>query len=163
MIIEHRSSVRGEITVPGDKSISHKAILLGSLAKGTSEIDGIFMTEDCLSTIDCFRKMNVRIEIQPNNKLKITGNGINGLAEPRSVLNTGKSNTALRLLLGILVGQQFKTTVDRDISVQRKTIYDMVKPLKYMGANIIGREDATMCPLIISPSTLLPKTHELEL
>lgn len=163
MIIEHRSSLRGEITVPGDKSISHKAILLGSLAKGTSEIDGVFMTEDCLCTIDCFRKMDVHIEIQSNNKLKITGNGIDGLKEPNSVLNTGKSNTALRLLLGVLVGQKFRSTVNRDVSVQRKPIYDMVKPLKYMGANIIGREDATMCPLVISPSNLLPKTHELEL
>ena len=163
MIIEHRSSLRGEITVPGDKSISHKAILLSSLAKGISEIDGVFMTEDCLSTIDCFRKMNVHIEIQPNNKLRISGNGLYGLSEPKSVLNTGKSNTALRLLLGVLVGQKFRSTVDRDISVQRKPIYDMVKPLKYMGANIIGREDANMCPLIISPSKLIPKTHELEL
>lgn len=163
MIIEHRSSLRGEITVPGDKSISHKAILLGSLANGVSEVDGIFMSEDCLSTINCFRKMGVRIEIQSNNKVKIRGNGLNGLTEPTSPLNTGKSNTALRLLLGVLVGQKFNTIVTRDESVQRKLVSDMVKPLKFMGANIIGREDASMCPLSIAPSTLLAKTHELGL
>lgn len=163
MIIEHRSSLRGEITVPGDKSISHKAILLGSLANGLSEVDGLFMSEDCLSTINCFRKMGVRIEIQPNNKIKISGNGLHGLTEPTSPLNTGKSNTALRLLLGVLVGQKFNTIVTRDESVKRKLVSDMVKPLKFMGANIIGREDASMCPLSIAPSTLLAKTHELGL
>ena len=163
MIIEHRSSLRGEITVPGDKSISHKAILLGSLAKGVSEVDGIFMSEDCLSTINCFRKMGVHIEIKSNNKVKISGNGLHGLTAPTSPLNTGKSNTALRLLLGVLVGQKFNTIVTRDESVQRKLVSDMVKPLKFMGANIIGREDASMCPLSIAPSTLLAKTHELGL
>ena len=163
MIIEHRSSLRGEITVPGDKSISHKAILLASLANGVSEIDDIFMSEDCLSTINCFRKMNVSIEIKSNNRLKICGNGLHGLSEPSSPLNTGKSNTAIRLLLGILVGQKFNTIVIRDESVQRRLVSDMVKPLKFMGANIIGREDASMCPLSIAPSTLIPKTHELGL
>lgn len=74
MLIEQRDSLRGEITVPGDKSISHRAVLLGALAKGTTEISGFRMGEDCLSTIDCFRKMQVGIEILANNKIKVHGN-----------------------------------------------------------------------------------------
>ncbi|MBP5426507.1 MAG: 3-phosphoshikimate 1-carboxyvinyltransferase [Clostridiales bacterium] len=163
MIVEHRSSLRGEIRVPGDRSISHKAIIMASLAKGTSEINDVFMSEDCISTINCFRQMGVSIEIRPNNCLKITGNGIYGLVQPRSSINTGKSNTAFRLLLGILVGQTFPCIVTRDPSVQRRLVSDIVMPLKTMGAKILGREDATMCPLNVQPSTLNSTTYNLNL
>ena len=162
MLIEQRDSLRGEITVPGDKSISHRAILFGSLAKGTTEIDGLLMSEDCLSTIDCFRKMQVSIEILPN-KVKIHGKGPYGLNPPPSDLNAGRSGTALRLLLGVLVGQPFSTKVTREESSLRKPIGKVVKPLRQMGAAIHGRDDGNLCPLAISSSKLKGITHNLSI
>jgi len=163
MLIEQRDSLRGEITVPGDKSISHRAIMFGALAKGVTEIDGFLMGEDCLSTIDCFRKMQVKIEILPNNKVRVHGNGLYGLQPPpaNTSLNTGKAGTTIRLLLGILSGQPFTTNVTRDDSAQRKPVGRITKPLRQMGANIIGREDGNLCPLIINPSKLKGIKYEL--
>ncbi len=155
MLIEQRDSLKGEINVPGDKSISHRAVMFGALAKGITEIDGFLMGEDCLSTIDCFRKMNVGIEIPSGNKVRVYGNGLYGLKAPSSSsLNTGKSGTTIRLLLGILAGQSFNSIVTRDESAQRKPVGKVVKPLRQMGANISGREDGNLCPLIVSPSKL---------
>ncbi|MDP4181547.1 MAG: 3-phosphoshikimate 1-carboxyvinyltransferase [Bacillota bacterium] len=163
MLIEQRDSLKGEITVPGDKSISHRAIMFGALAKGVTEINGFLMGEDCLSTIDCFRKMQVGIEILPGNKVKVHGNGLYGLKQhpANSPLNTGKSGTSIRLLLGILAGQPFSSTVVRDDASQRKPVGRVVKPLRQMGANIIGREDGNLCPLIVSPSKLKGIKYEL--
>lgn len=163
MLIEQRESLRGEISVPGDKSISHRAILFGSLAKGTTEIDGLLMSEDCLSTIDCFRKMQVSIEILPNKKVKIHGNGLYGLKPPTSSLNAGRSGTALRLLLGVLSGQPFNTLVTRDESSLRKPVGKVVKPLRNMGAIINGRDDGNLCPLSISASKLKGISHSLSI
>lgn len=154
MLIEQRNSLRGEITVPGDKSISHRAIMLGALAKGTTEIEGLLMGEDCLSTIDCFRKMQVAIEILPDKRVRIHGNGLNGLKAPTSSLNTGKSGTAIRLLLGVLAAQPFNSTVIRDESSQKKPVGIVVNPLKQMGAIIAGKDDSSLCPLSITPSKL---------
>lgn len=161
MLIEQRSFLRGEISVPGDRSISHRAIMFGSLAKGVTEIDGLSMGEDCLSTIDCFRKMQIGIEILPNNKVKIYGKGLYGLKPPSAVLNAGKSGTAIRLLLGVLSGQPFNSVVTRDETSLKKPVGKVVKPLKQMGAAISGREDGNMCPLHISPSKLKGITYEL--
>jgi 3-phosphoshikimate 1-carboxyvinyltransferase len=163
MLIEQRDSLKGEITVPGDKSISHRAIMFGALAKGTTEIEGFLMGEDCLSTIDCFRKMQVGIEILPGNKVKVHGNGLYGLKPhpANSPLNTGKSGTSIRLLLGILAGQPYNSTVVRDESAQRKPVGRVVKPLRQMGANITGREDGNLCPLLVSPSRLKGIKYEL--
>lgn len=163
VLIEQRDSLRGEITVPGDKSISHRAILLGSLAKGTTEINGFLMGEDCLSTIDCFRKMHVSIEILANNKIKVHGNGLYGLNPPSSTLNAGRSGTALRLLLGVLASQPFNSVLTRDESSVRKPIGKVVKPLRDMGAIINGRDDGNLCPLTIFPSKLNGQTHHLSL
>lgn len=161
MLVEQRSSLKGEITVPGDKSISHRAILFGSLAKGTTEIDGFLIGEDCLSTIDCFRKMQVGIEILPNNKVRVNGKGLHGLKTPPTALNTGKSGTTIRLLLGVLCGQHFNSVVNRDDSAQRKPVGKIVKPLRMMGASINGKEDGNLCPLFISPARLKGITYEL--
>jgi 3-phosphoshikimate 1-carboxyvinyltransferase len=154
VLIEQRDSLRGEIIVPGDKSISHRAIVFASLAKGISEIDGFLLSEDCVSTIDCLRKMQVSIEILSNNKVKVQGNGLHGLRQPGSHLNTGRSGTALRLILGVVAGQQFNSIINRDDSSQRKPVGKIVKALKNMGANIHGRDDSNLCPLSISPSRL---------
>lgn len=154
MLIEKRDSLKGEITVPGDKSISHRAIVLCSLAKGISEIDGFLLSEDCISTIDCLRKMHVGIEIQANNRIKIQGNGLRGLKQPTTPLNTGRSGTALRLILGVMSGQSFNSVITRDETSQRKPLGRIVKVLRQMGAHISGRDDSNLCPLTITPSKL---------
>ncbi|TYQ16646.1 UNVERIFIED_CONTAM: 3-phosphoshikimate 1-carboxyvinyltransferase [Acetivibrio alkalicellulosi] len=163
MLVEQRDSLRGEITVPGDKSISHRAILFASLAKGTTEIDGLLMSEDCISTIDCFRKMQVRIEILQNNKVKIHGNGLYSLMPPNNALNAGKSGTALRLLLGVLSGQPFSSVVTRDDSALRKPVGKVVSSLRQMGAIIDGRDSGNLCPLKVSSSKLNGITCNLSL
>jgi len=161
VLIEQRNSLKGEIFVPGDKSISHRAILFGAIAKGVTEIDGFLMGEDCLSTIDCFRKMQIGIEILPNNKVKVHGKGLYGLKPPTSILNTGKAGTTLRLLLGVLAGQPFNSIVTRDDSSQKKPVGKVVKSLRQMGAIINGKEDGNFCPLSIAPARLKGISCEL--
>ncbi|HEX3028980.1 MAG TPA: 3-phosphoshikimate 1-carboxyvinyltransferase [Clostridia bacterium] len=161
MLIEQRNSLKGEIHVPGDKSISHRAIMFGAIAKGTTEIDGFLMGEDCLATIDCFRKMQVGIEILPNNKVKVHGKGLYGLKPPTSSLNSGKAGTTLRLLMGVLSGQPFNSIITRDESSQKKPVGKVVKPLRQMGATVNGKDDGNLCPLTISPSKLKGITYEL--
>lgn len=154
MLIENRSRLRGEITVPGDKSISHRSIVIGALAKGTTQIDNFLLSEDCISTIECFRKMQVKIEILQNQKIKVHGNGLYGLKAPTSPLNTGRSGTSLRLLLGILCGQHFVSDVIRNEYEMKKPIGEIVNHLKLMGADIKGRDNGNLCPITVSPSTL---------
>lgn len=154
MLIERRERLKGQITVPGDKSISQRAILFSALSKGTSEIDNLLLGEDCISTIDCFRKMQISIEILPANKIRIQGKGLYGLKAANSPLNTGKSGTTLRLLLGVLSGQPFNSTVIRDEASMKKSVGKVVNPLRQMGALINGKEDGNYCPLLVAPSNL---------
>ncbi len=154
MLIESRNALRGEITVPGDKSISQRAIVTGALAKGTTEIDNFLLNEDCVSTIECFRKMQIGIEILQNNKVRVHGKGLYGLKPPTAPLNTGRSGTAIRLLMGVLCGQPFTSTIIRNESVMKKPVGNIVNYLRQMGANITGREDGNICPLAISQSRL---------
>ncbi|MCX7710787.1 MAG: 3-phosphoshikimate 1-carboxyvinyltransferase [Clostridia bacterium] len=163
MVIEQRNSLKGEISVPGDKSISHRAVMFGALAKGVTEIEGFLMGEDCLSTIDCFRKMQVAIELLPNNKVKVHGNGLYGLKPSSALLNTGKAGTTLRLLLGALVGQPFNSKITRDDMVLKKPVGKVITPLKQMGANINGKDNANFCPLLITPSKLKGIAYTVEL
>ncbi|MEN8907319.1 MAG: 3-phosphoshikimate 1-carboxyvinyltransferase [Clostridiales bacterium] len=161
MLIEQRDSLIGEINVPGDKSISHRAIVFASIAKGLTEIEGLLIGEDCLRTIDCFRKMNVSIDILSNNKVHVHGNGLFGLKPPTSILNTGRSGTSLRLILGILSGQSFNSSITRQESVIKKPVGRVVYSLKKMGASISGKDHGKYCPLQVSPSTLNGITEEL--
>jgi 3-phosphoshikimate 1-carboxyvinyltransferase len=161
VLIEQRNSLKGEVTIPGDKSISQRAIMFGALAKGTTEIDNFLLGEDCLSTIDCFRKMQIGIEILPDSKVRVQGKGLYGLKAPASVLNTGKSGTAIRLLLGVLCGQPFTSTVTRDESSIKKPVGKLVHQLRQMNASITGREDGNLCPLTVAPSNLRGITCEL--
>ena len=137
--------------------------MFSSLAKGTTEIDGFLMGEDCLATIDCFRKMQVAIEILPGNKVRIHGNGLHGLNPPSAPLNPGRSGTALRLLLGALAGQPFNSVIVRDDAVQKKPLGKVVAPLRQMGAIISGRDNGNFCPLSVSPSTLTGITHNISI
>lgn len=159
MQIQSCGPLRGEITVPGDKSISHRAVMLGALANGTTHITGFLMGEDCLSTIDCFRKMGVRIEITENEVI-VEGVGLHGLSAPETDLYTGNSGTTTRLLCGILAGQSFSSTLSGDASIQKRPMGRVIKPLREMGARIEGKSD-NYCPLRLHPSELCGLEYRL--
>ncbi len=128
-------SLRGELTVPGDKSISHRAVMFGALARGTTEITNFLQSADCLSTIDCFRKLGIEIENMPN-KILVHGKGLHGLQAPSEVLDTGNSGTTTRLISGILAGQNFETILNGDASIQSRPMKRIMEPLTQMGADI---------------------------
>ncbi len=152
MQIQPCGPLRGEITVPGDKSISHRAVMLGALANGTTHITGFLMGEDCLSTIDCFRKMGVDITVTEEEVI-VEGVGLHGLCPPEEPLYTGNSGTTTRLLCGILAGQPFTATISGDASIQKRPMGRVIKPLREMGASIEGKND-NFCPLTLYPSEL---------
>lgn len=145
--------LHGTITVPGDKSVSHRSVMLGALADGTTHVTGFLMGEDCLSTIDCFRKMGVAVDIHADNTVTVHGVGLHGLHQPAEQLYTGNSGTTTRLISGILAGQQFETSLTGDASIEKRPMGRVMKPLREMGAEIIGTED-NYCPLTIRKSQL---------
>lgn len=135
MIIRHFDKLHGEITVPGDKSISHRSIMLGSLARGTTEVTGFLQGADCLSSIACFQKMGIEIENNTKtNQVLIHGKGLHGLSAPASTLDVGNSGTTTRLMSGILAAQPFVSTVDGDASIRKRPMGRIMKPLSQMGA-----------------------------
>ena len=144
----NQNSLNGEIIVPGDKSISHRSVMFGAIAKGVTTVTGFLMGEDCLSTVSCFRQLGVDIE-QTDEQLIINGNGLNGLKEPEEVLNVGNSGTTIRLLMGILAGRDFHSTVLGDESIGKRPMTRVTKPLTEMGAIIDGRENGEYPPLSI--------------
>lgn len=149
MLIHKMKRVQGEITVPGDKSISHRAVMLGALADGITHINGFLRGADCLSTIDCFRKMGVRID-DNGESLTVHGNGLHGLRAPKETLYTGNSGTTTRLLCGILAGQPFDAEITGDASICKRPMGRVTKPLSLMGADI----ENEYCPLIIHGTKL---------
>ena len=151
-LISSVSGLRGTVRIPGDKSISHRAIMLGALSSGDTHITGFLMGDDCLSTIDCFRKMGVQIDVS-DEEVVVHGVGLRGLQAPYEWLYTGNSGTTTRLMTGILAGQTFMTTVDGDDSIQQRPMGRILTPLHEMGADIAGRQD-NYCPLTIFPSSL---------
>lgn len=149
MVIQKIKKAAGQIKVPGDKSISHRAVMLGSLANGVTEISGFLKGADCLSTIDCFRKMGIDIDINGEN-VTVHGNGLRGLKKPDEMLYTGNSGTTTRLLCGILAGQNFDTSITGDASIQKRPMGRVVQPLSMMGAKI----ENEYCPLYITGTKL---------
>ena len=145
--------LKGEVTIPGDKSISHRSIMLGSIALGTTEITHFPEGADCLSTIDCFRKMGVEIERKPSSIL-VHGKGLRGLTAPASTLNVGNSGTTTRLISGILSGQNFATTLSGDDSLNSRPMKRIMTPLNTMGAHIRSLNDNGCAPLHIRPGAL---------
>ena len=145
--------LNGEVTIPGDKSISHRAIMLGALADGTTKVSNFLQGADCLSTIDCFRKMGVSIDNNIDTVL-IKGNGLHGLKEPASVLDVGNSGTTTRLMSGILAAQDFTVTVNGDASIQKRPMKRIMTPLSMMGADIVSINGNDCAPLKISGKPL---------
>lgn len=143
--------LHGEITIPGDKSISHRAVMFGSLAKGTTEITNFLQGADCLSTIDCFRKLGIEIE-NTTDKILIHGKGLHGLKAPASILDAGNSGTTTRLISGILAAQPFETTLTGDASIQKRPMRRIMEPLSMMGADISSLHGNGCAPLLIKGS-----------
>ena len=146
-IMKH--SLRGEITVPGDKSISHRAIIFGSIAKGTTEITGFLNSADCHSTISCFKQMGINIT-EKNGTVLVAGKGMHGLCAPSSVLDTGNSGTTTRLISGILAAQPFSVTINGDETIQKRPMKRIMEPLSLMGADITSQRGNDCAPLIIN-------------
>ena len=153
MIFQKAHQLKGEVTVPGDKSISHRAVMFGSLANGTTEVLNFLQGADCLSTIDCFRKMGISIENTPEHIL-IHGKGLHGLRKPDGILDAGNSGTTTRLISGILAGQLFETTLTGDASIQKRPMRRIIDPLTLMGADITSLHDNDCAPLCIKGSSL---------
>lgn len=142
------SHLRGEITVPGDKSISHRSVMFGSIARGTTEIHNFLEGADCLSTISCFRSMGIEIESR-NGVVTVRGNGIHGLKAPSHTLDCGNSGTTTRLISGILAPQTFDTILTGDESIQRRPMKRIIEPLSMMGADIQSLNGNGCAPLKI--------------
>lgn len=153
MKIERKTGLKKEIFIPGDKSISHRAIMLGSLAAGTTRITNFLQGADCLSTIQCFQKMGIEIENSQDTVL-IHGRGLHGLSCPDSVLDVGNSGTTIRLMSGILAAQPFTVTVTGDASIQKRPMARIMTPLSQMGADIESLHGNGCAPLAIQGSPL---------
>ena len=153
MEIKKQTNLRGELTVPGDKSISHRAVMFGSLAKGTTRISHFLEGADCLSTITCFRKMGIDIE-RNASEIMVHGKGLHGLSAPDSILDVGNSGTTTRLISGILAGQNFISELDGDDSIRTRPMKRIMTPLTSMGADIVSKQDNGCVPLVIHGKTL---------
>ena len=151
--IKKLSSLRGSITVPGDKSISHRAIIMASIAKGQSRLKNLLMGQDCHSTINAFRSMGISIGAE--EEVVVEGKGLRGLSCPKDVLYLGNSGTTIRLLSGILAGQNFQSVLTGDSSLSQRPMDRITRPLRLMGAGISGRDDANLAPLTIKGARFL--------
>ncbi len=143
----------GEITVPGDKSVSHRAVILGALAEGLTEIEGFLPGEDCLSTVDCLRKLGTGIMVD-GERVTVEGVGPGGLREPEDILDAGNSGTTARLLLGVLAGQPFYSVLTGDASLRRRPMARVAEPLALMGARLSGRSGGRFLPLTVQGGAL---------
>lgn len=153
MEIKKLSSLHGELTVPGDKSISHRAVMFGALCKGTTKISHFLEGADCLSTISCFEKMGISIEKNGSDVL-VYGKGLHGLSAPRDILDVGNSGTTTRLISGILAGQSFTSKLNGDSSIQARPMKRIISPLTLMGADIESIRGNGCAPLRINGKQL---------
>lgn len=153
MLFHKSHSLKGEITVPGDKSISHRGIMLGALANGTTSITNFLKGADCLSTISCFQKMGIEIE-ETENEILVHGKGLHGLSAPKEILDAGNSGTTTRLISGILAGQNFSCDLTGDASIQKRPMKRIMTPLSMMGADITSVHNNGCAPLHIKGAPL---------
>ena len=151
-------ALTGEIRVPGDKSMSHRSVMFGSLAQGQTRVSGFLEGEDALATVAAFRAMGIAIEGPENGQLVIEGKGLKGLSAPKTVLDMGNSGTSMRLLAGILAGQPFDTTLTGDQSLLKRPMERVITPLSHMGA-LIDAEEAGRPPLRINGRRSLVGIH----
>lgn len=153
MKIKATNGLKGKISVPGDKSISHRSIMLGSIAEGTTEVHHFLQGADCLSSIACFRQMGIDIE-NTGDVVRIHGKGLHGLKRPENILDTGNSGTTTRLMSGILSGQTFDCIINGDASIQSRPMKRIMTPLSMMGASIESIKGNGCAPLKITGQKL---------
>ena len=153
MEIKKQTGLRGTLVIPGDKSISHRAVMFGSLAKGTTKISHFLEGADCLSTISCFRKMGIEIE-HNKEEILVRGKGLHGLISPTETLDVGNSGTTTRLISGILAGQDFSSRLDGDDSIRTRPMNRIITPLTLMGADITSQKGNGCAPLMIHGKNL---------
>ena len=153
MLLQKAKKLSGELTIPGDKSISHRAVMFGSLAKGTTRVTHFLQGADCLSTISCFRKLGIKIENSPKEIL-IHGKGLHGLTAPSEILDAGNSGTTTRLISGILSAQNFHVTLTGDDSICKRPMKRIITPLSMMGARIMSKNENDCAPLYIEGTQL---------
>ncbi|WP_309478705.1 3-phosphoshikimate 1-carboxyvinyltransferase [Brevibacillus agri] len=146
--VRQAKKITGTVRVPGDKSISHRAVMFGALAEGVTTIEGFLPGADCLSTISCFRRMGIEIE-QQGDKVTVHGKGWYGLREPLQHLDVGNSGTTIRLMSGIMATQPFHVVMEGDESIAKRPMRRVIGPLRQMGAKIDGRKDGEFTPLSI--------------
>ena len=147
------TGLRGEVNIPGDKSISHRCIMFGSIASGATEISNFLQGADCLSTINCFRRMGIEIENE-EEKIIVHGKGLHGLTAPTEILDVGNSGTTTRLISGILVGQPFESKLSGDNSLNSRPMKRIIEPLTKMGGHISSILRNGCAPLYIAPGKL---------
>ena len=153
LVVQKVLKLQGALAAPGDKSISHRAIMMGSLAHGKTYVKNFLTSGDCQSTIDIFRAMGVQIK-QDGNSVQILGKGLNSLKPPKKILNAGNSGTTARILLGLLSGQPFNSRLTGDKYLCRRPMKRVVEPLTQMGARISGPDNANHLPLRIEAKKL---------
>ena len=154
LVIEKINQLKGNISVPGDKSISHRSLILGSIGQGETRVYNLLNSLDCLRTLECMQALGVKIELDEDNSVNIKGKGLYGLQEAKAILDVGNSGTTIRLLTGLLSGQNFYSVLNGDNSIRKRPMKRVVQPLRLMGADIWGREDGHFAPLSIKGSKL---------
>lgn len=162
MLFHKVNHFKGEVTVPGDKSISHRSIMFGALSSGTTEVEHFLQGADCLASIACFRQMGIDISNElVNGEYRVTvyGKGLHGLCAPKNLLDVGNSGTTMRLMSGILCGQPFASEVNGDPSIQSRPMKRIITPLSMMGANIQSKNGDDRAPLLIQPAQHLKGIH----
>ncbi len=161
IVLEKVSKLKGKISVPGDKSISHRSLILGSIAQGETRIYNFLDSLDCLKTLECMQALGAEIDLSKDNFIKIKGKGLYGLQEPKDMLDVGNSGTTIRLLTGLLSGQNFYSVLNGDNSIRRRPMKRVVEPLRLMRADIWGRKDGQFAPLSVRGNKLNPLHYTL--
>jgi 3-phosphoshikimate 1-carboxyvinyltransferase len=156
LLVKQGRALRGTIVAPGDKSISHRALMLGALAEGQTVVTNFLPGEDCIATMNCLEKLGVEMHGPEAGRVIINGCGLDNLSEPADVLYAGNSGTTMRLLLGILAGQPFFSVISGDASLRRRPMARVARPLEKMGARIDGRQEGNLAPLTVRGGELKP-------
>ena len=159
--IQSGHALTGQCSVPGDKSISHRAIMFGSIAEGKTTVRNFLDGHDCRATVGVMRDLGVEIEVLNPTELVVHGRGLDGLQEPNSVLDCANSGTTIRLMTGLLAGQRFPSFLNGTAQIRRRPMSRIVNPLRGMGADILGRQNGNYAPLGIRPAQLRGVDYEM--
>lgn len=158
--LHHQGPLNGTLVIPGDKSISHRSILFGAMAQGTTTVEGFLQSDDCLSTIDCVQRVGVQVEVH-GDRVTVNSPGIDNWEEPDTILYTGNSGTTTRLLSGVLASSSIASVMIGDESIQKRPMKRVTDPLKLMGAEIIGRSGGNFTPLAIQGRELTAISYQM--